>query len=733
MLELKSRGLFASRAEREWRVRMQAGGCRIPDGVTANALYRAAGGWMRDELAYLFRREEKEPIDHLISAEYLPGRLFEETAREFGVWDAVESAAEQFGYTGEQIADREKEMCLGNGAPGKCAMQIVKKGWRGLRTGGYGLCYTEGWFRQRILDGEQVELPERWLEKHPMIVANEKEGVKVTFGGTVEERFSESGMQVFYRNAETVRAIPYDVWLPREEGKAATRLRLWRASPDGFSFSPEHSQEDYLRQMQERKRQSAITDKLYPSDVSEEGRMLRLYQSYFLVSASLQDIRRRESKGGEEICLNGAFAALAIPEWMRLCMDEDGMGWDAACREVRRRFCAVTYERSEELEIDGARLKLVLPRIHAILAELARRDPTRGLWRNGVFDLGVLLEMTLEKERFFPCGQFFGLSPATWARFGNGAFSFWADRHLGDGWRKDPSLFRKARYLAEGACGELAAEKEKCKKRLVSFLRARQERFPDPGKHWFVLTGSITGRHRILLSLLRMLYYRERLRGGENVPSLCLILGGKAAPGDAFGKELLRLAWHLGWELREDPVCRELLEIVIVENYNARAAELLLPAADVFEHLTLPGMGELGTDACGALSCGGFLLSTRGKKACRLAKAAGGVTLFGMSEEALDTSWREGYRALHHIRTDPTLRAVTSQLGHRIHGEEFSLLSDHLTRLGGRVADPYFCLADMASYLSATDAVACLLSKEKGRSEMLLSVSGLAEWMQGYA
>ena len=157
---------------------MQGAGVSIPDGVTSLRLYRAAGAWMRDELSYFVREEEREACDHLISAEYLPGRLFEEMARSLGVWDTVDRVARQYGYSAKQIADREKEMSLGSGTPGKCAVQILKKGWRGAPVGGYGICYTKGWFRQRIVDGEQVELQERWLEDHPLIESNQKEAVE---------------------------------------------------------------------------------------------------------------------------------------------------------------------------------------------------------------------------------------------------------------------------------------------------------------------------------------------------------------------------------------------------------------------------------------------------------------------------------------------------------------------------------------------------------------------------
>ena len=713
---------------------MQGAGVSIPDGVTSLRLYRAAGAWMRDELSYFVREEEREAWDHLISAEYLPGRLFEEMARSLGVWDTVDRVARQYGYSAKQIADREKEMSLGSGTPGKCAVQILKKGWRGAPVGGYGICYTKGWFRQRIVDGEQVELQERWLEDHPLIESNQKEAVEVFFGGTVEEIFTEIGMKVAYRDRERVAAVPYDVWLPREGNRPAARLRLWRAQGSLGAVSPDRSQEEYLRQIQERDRQNAITGKLYPEDVGEEGRMLRLYQAYFLVSASLQDVRRRKGEG-EEICLNGTLTALAIPEWMRLCMDEDGMSWEDACADVRQRLRSVAYEGAEEVLLDGEQVRLILPRIHAILTEILRRHPQSGIFRDGNIDLSALLRWAQEAGTALSYAEFCGFSPTAWTRFGNGGFSHWADRHLGEGWRRDPTLFGGVDRFADGSAGkELLEQKQRCREDLVAFLRARQETVPDEDKALFVLTGSVTERHRTLLALLRMLYYADRARAGAFVPPICLLLGGKAPPSDALGKEILRFAWHLGWELRGDPVCRERLQVVVVENYNGRASEVLLPAADVFEHLTLPGMGGVGTDAHAALSLGGILLSTRNGMASLQAEGAGGAVLFGMTGEEVEKTWREGYRAIHYLRTDPALRMAVSRLSRRIYGAEFPQLYDYLTQSGGRVADPYFCLADLASYVAATEETASLLADAGERAKRMLSaVGGLSEWMRGYA
>ena len=159
-----------------------------------------------------------------------------------------------------------------------------------------------------------------------------------------------------------------------------------------------------------------------------------------------------------------------------------------------------------------------------------------------------------------------------------------------------------------------------------------------------------------------------------------------------------------------------------------------MPAADVFEHLTLPGMGGVGGDAHAALSLGGLLLSTRNGMASLQAEGAGGAVLFGMTGEEVEKTWREGYRAIHYLRTDPALRMAVSRLSRRIYGAEFPQLYDYLTQSGGRVADPYFCLADLASYVAATEETASLLADAGERAKRMLSaVGGLSEWMRGYA
>ena len=702
--------LTASCAEQEIRARLLAEGVRLPEEVTAAKLYRGAVQWMQSRIRPLVREGKKASL-YCISAEYMPGRLFRYMAEALGLREQLCRAFRSFGYRFSEVAEHEKEILVGNGSPGRCAWGLLEGiTEKGKNSVGYGLCYEEGWFRQKLINGEQIEFPEAWFFDNPLLVAHPEDAVEVTFGGNVTEHFTPTHMRVSYENEERISAVPYDLYLPSSEGESFATLRLWRATakkaPRGAS------QEEYLRTREKAAAVRRLTARLYPADNNDEGKTLRLMQSYFLVSAALKDLFRRttiEKIERNALQLNDLTAILCVPELMRILMDECVYSWEDAWDSVKRKCTGIVYasdsDESAFVQIDL--MKTILPRIYAIICEFDRRFPEWRVLEQGGFYGGRLLRgfLKAKEEKGIFAFQLAGVNHKKWINLYTPELGAWLDRQIGREWQKDPELLvslmrsSKAFFQVE----ELLQYKSDRKAAFSRWLAARQERAPKKEFLWDVLPTTITQRHRSFLVLLRVLWLYNRLEAGERVSCpVSFIIAGKASPKDRIGKEILRLAWHLGQELAGNRRVSEMLELVVAEEFGAGMAEVLLPAVEIGEQVSSAGSGSLASFGREILALGGVLLGSRTEECERLACAAeGAVTTFGRTMEEADLCWREGYVSGAYLKSQPDLAAVLARLGGKINGERFSLLYDYLTLGGARVADPYLCLAEFASYVSA--------------------------------
>ncbi|MBQ2692747.1 MAG: glycogen/starch/alpha-glucan phosphorylase, partial [Clostridia bacterium] len=363
-----------------------------PEEATYEQYYKAIAIMCKDQLAhewYDFRHELHRSEDtktvYYLCMEFLLGRSLKNNLYNMNLTEVAEEALKDFGLTLDKLYECEPDAGLGNGGLGRLAACYLD----GLATGGYssmgyGILYEYGIFKQKIIDGWQTELPDFWLPGGDVwLTAKPDESFNIQFGGNIESGWQDGYYTSNVTDATSVIAVPYDMYISGKDGKGISVLRLWKADAPGFDMSL-FNQGDYIRAVEKQAMAEAICKVLYPSDNHPEGKMLRLRQQYFLVSASLQDIVQRHLRHHKTIDsipqkmaihINDTHPTLGIPELMRICLDECGYGWDDAWKIVTQTFAYTNHTvMKEALECWPSDIfRLLLPRIYQIVEEIDRR------------------------------------------------------------------------------------------------------------------------------------------------------------------------------------------------------------------------------------------------------------------------------------------------------------------------------------------------------------------------
>ncbi len=729
--------------------------------ASAEQLYQATVGVLKDVIATNRAKFKKRMAASdgkkvcYLCMEFLIGRSLKNNALNLGLYETLSAALSEIGSSFEAIEECEKDPGLGNGGLGRLAACFMDS-LTALEypAGGYSLCYENGLFRQRLVDGEQVELPDLWLpEGGSWLIPRPERSVSVRFGGRVEEIWEKEGLKIRHTDYDEVRAVPYDIMIVGAENEAVNTLRLWRAreaESTAFSFT---TQGTYLRAMSQNTNVTEITRQLYPPDNHDEGKLLRLTQQYFLVSASLQSIIRdyfvaNGSLGGFEekvaIHINDTHPALCIPELMRILMDVYSYSWDEAWRTVTR---SVTYtnhtvmpEALEAWRVDLFKMKL--PRIFGIVNEINRRF-CADLWKMypGDWDrisrmaviaygqvrmanLSVLASHTVNgvsalhseilKKTVFH--DFYKMTPwkftnvtngvvhRRWLCAANPGLSALLNECIGDGYAKEPRLLEKFLTFSEDAnvnqrIGEIKREN---KERFCAYAKEKTGRILSPDSIFDVQIKRLHEYKRQLLNALKIMALSLELSADPNadIPPQTFIFGAKAAPGYVMAKQIIKLIYFLGEELEKNPLTRDRLKVVFMEDYNVSMAEVLIPASEISEQISLAGKEASGTGNMKLMMNGALTLGTLDGANVEILDAVGreNIYIFGMNTEEVDELWRSGYDAKSFYRSSERLHEVVERLYHPIGGQSFSHIADYLINGTGAVADPFMCLADFDSY-----------------------------------
>ena len=712
-------------------------------GLSAAVVDAIADSWHATEQKYRTGR-----MEHYFSAEFLMGRALLNNLTNLGLVKEAEEAVGAFGQNLSDILEQEPDAALGNGGLGRLAACFLDScATLDLPVAGYGILYRYGLFKQLFSDGFQTEHPDPWMEEgYPFVIRREE------------------AQRVVRYNDLVVRAVPYDMPIVGYGTKNVNTLRLWRAeSIEQFDYDAFNSQR-FTDAIVERERTADISRVLYPNDTTYEGKVLRVRQQYFFCSASLQEIvDNYVAHHGDDLTgfaefnsvqLNDTHPVLAIPELMRLLMDEHRLGWDDAWGVVSRTFAytnhTVLAEALETWEISI--FERLFPRIMEIIREIDRRFradlAARGIGRevidymapisdskvhmawiacyasyaiNGVAALhtDILKRDTLKDwyaiwpERFN--NKTNGVTPRRWLRECNPRLSALLDEVTGsDAWVKDLSLLEGYSGAADDAVlDHLAEVKHANKTDFAAWIASREGVEIDPNAIFDVQIKRLHEYKRQLLNALYILdlYFRMKDNPDLKVPKRVFIFGAKAAPGYVRAKAIIKLINTVGDLINNDPVISKTLKVVFVHNYNVSPAEHIIPAADVSEQISMAGKEASGTSNMKFMMNGALTLGTLDGANVEILEAVGedNAYIFGATEDELP-ALRKTYDPRTAYETVPGLKRVLDAFIDGTLDDNgsgwFADLRRSLLEASYEPADVYYVLGDFAAYRETKDRMA---------------------------
>ena len=712
-------------------------------GLSAAVVDTIADDWYATEQKYNAGRQE-----HYFSAEFLMGRALLNNLSNLGMVDEARQAVDSFGVSLTDVLEQEPDAALGNGGLGRLAACFLDScATLDLPVNGFGILYRYGLFKQLFEDGFQTEHPDPWMEEgYPFVIRHE-----------------EAQRLVRYRDM-TVRAIPYDMPITGYGTKNVGTLRLWKAEPvEEFDYEAFNSQR-FTEAIVERERTSDISRVLYPNDTTYEGKVLRVRQQYFFCSASLQQIVENYVKHhGEDLSgfadynaiqLNDTHPVLAIPELMRILMDEHHLGWEAAWDVVTKTFAytnhTVLAEALETWEISI--FDRLFPRITEIVREIDRRfriemaergldqgtidymapvsgDKVRMAWIacyasysiNGVAALHteIIKRETLGEwhaiwpERFN--NKTNGVTPRRWLRQCNPRLSELLDEVTGsDAWVKDLSVLAEHTDSVDDSVYDRLAEiKHANKVDFAAWIAQREGLEIDPEAIFDVQIKRLHEYKRQLLNAIYVLdlYFRMKQDPSLEVPKRVFIFGAKAAPGYIRAKAVIKLINAIAELVNNDPVVSQTIKVVFVHNYNVSPAEHIIPAADVSEQISMAGKEASGTSNMKFMMNGALTLGTLDGANVEILEAVGddNAYIFGATEDELP-SLRESYDPVWHYENIPGLKRVRDAFTDGTLDDNgsgwFADLRRSLLEPSYEPADVYYVLGDFASYRETKDAMA---------------------------
>lgn len=734
-------------------------------------IYRALASTVRDQIMqkWMISREERKTNNNkrlfYLSVEFLMGRSLYTNILNLVSLDAYKQALDELHIDVDKVLQEEPEPALGNGGLGRlaaCFMDSLAS--LDLPAMGCSIRYEYGLFRQKIVDGQQVELPDYWLGngnvwEMPVM----EDACEVHFNGHVEMG-NENGRTVFrHVGYNTVEAVPYDMPLVGYDTSTVNSLRLWSArAPKRIDLS-DFNHGHYVQASEEKELAEAISNILYPEDNHYEGKLLRLKQQYFFTSATLQYILKdfkklngtNWSKLPEKVVIhiNDTHPGLAIPELMRLLMDEEGLGWDEAQQIVSRTMAYTNHTiMAEALEKwPEDMVKSLLPRIYQILVEMNKRLCAR-LWNffpgeaervgrmaiiaygyihmanlcvamtfstNGVSKLhGDILKQETFHDFYLVMPEKFsaitnGITHRRWLMACNPELTKLICDTIGTDWVKDPELLHDLAPYADDAAFREQFEKIKHnnKVRLSNFLKEHQGAIVNPNFIFDAQSKRLHEYKRQMLNALHILVLYNRIVNDPNftMHPRVFIFGSKAAPGYNRAKQIIRFINGLSALIAKHPRASKMLQVVFLENYDVSSAQMLIPATEISEQISTASKEASGTGNMKYMMNGAITIGTMDGANVEISEQVGmdNIYIFGMrSDTVLDMYRERNYNPMTIFETNQELRlALTQMIDGTVLPDAPSALQDlyHSLLIGdwGNMADPFFVLKDFGSYSMA--------------------------------
>ncbi|SEM41087.1 starch phosphorylase [Mesobacillus persicus] len=706
--------------------------------IRTNEQYRTVGG---KQVYYL-------------SIEFLLGRLLRHNLMNLGIESVVTEGLQELGIDLGDLEEIEADAALGNGGLGRLAACFLDSlASMNLPGHGCGIRYKHGLFEQKIVDGYQVELPEQWLRHgHVWEVRKTDDSVEVPFWGKVES-YQENGKLVFrHLHAETVTAIPYDLPVIGYNTSTVNTLRLWSAEPSRFPANI-----DILKY---KKETESISELLYPDDTHDEGKILRLKQQYLLVAASLQSIVRSYKKQNRSLIhlhehvgihINDTHPAIAVPELMRILMDEEGLGWQEAWSITVNTLSYTNHTTlSEALEKWPVRIfQPLLPRIFMIIEEINERF-CQELWEKFPGDWGRIERMALiahgevrmaplaivgshsvngvarlhteilmEREmndyyQVFPDrfnNKTNGITHRRWLLKANPNLANLITDSIGPEWINDTTQFEKLLHFKKDSVflERLGDIKKANKEKLAKIIYEKAGVSVDTSSIFDVQVKRLHAYKRQLLNVLHIMYLYNRMKSDSSFQPYprTFIFGAKASPGYYFAKKVIKLINTVADKVNHDSHVNDKMKVVFLENYRVSLAEDIFPAADISEQISTASKEASGTGNMKFMMNGALTLGTLDGANVEINELVGeeNIFLFGLrAQEVLNFQKNGGYNSREYYHYDQRIREVTEQLVNGFFPDtdgEFTAIYDSLLDHN----DQYFVLRDFASYVAIQEKV----------------------------
>ena len=732
-----------------------------PTEATKEQVYKAVALCVRDmllEKRSAFNKKYREKGGkrvYYLCMEFLLGQSLKNNAYNLSIQDSFDAALKsEFNCSLEELYSLEPDAGLGNGGLGRlaaCFMDALAS--NNYPAMGYSIRYEYGLFKQKIVDGWQIELPDIWLPGGEVWLTQRLDKTfKVKFDGHIKENWTENGLEIQHFDAKEIEAVAYDMMISGKNSEAVSVLRLWKAQNIRDFDMKTFSQGDYMRSMQEDNEAELISKVLYPSDNHFEGKSLRLKQQYLLVSATLQDIikdhKRRYGSldtlpDKAAIHINDTHPALCIPELMRILIDENGYSWDDAWSIVTRTVAYTNHTvMSEALEKWSEDLiARRLPRIHMIIREINQRfcgemwDKFPGDWdkinRMSIIshnqvkmaNLSVIashkvngvsaLHSDIIKDSIFK--DFNDVYPEKFTNVTNGiAHRRWLcqsnpelcellNECIGDGYVKDASKLALFKKFAKDktVLERLNAIKAIKKQQFCEFAKKKQGFIINPDTLFDVQAKRMHEYKRQLLNALYIIsLYNELLENPDKeVTPKTFIFGAKAAPGYYFAKQIIKLICCLSEDIKKHPKINEKLNVVYMEDYCVSMAEKLMPATEISEQISQAGKEASGTGNMKFMINGALTIGTLDGANVEMGEACGkdNIFIFGLTAAEVEELWKQGYNSSAFYTDNKKLEKVMEALNRGFNGVSFADMTKYLLT-GSPVADPYMCLADFGSF-----------------------------------
>lgn len=734
-----------------------------------------AGKFWRDTRTDVLKNGRKQLI--YFSMEFLIGRLLTNNMQNLGIYEVAKEGLADLGIDINKLEDEESDAGLGNGGLGRlaaCFLDSISS--LGYPVMGNTIRYEYGFFRQIISKGRQFEVPDQWLTNgYVFETRKSKHSVEIEFGGSSESYIKEDGtFGLRTVGATHVKAVPYDVSIIGYRNGVCNTLRLWSAEPSEENLPKGVPFEQYLSTLKE------LSHGLYPDDSTQNGRILRLKQQYFLVSSGLQSILRGHMREHGTLLdladyyvfqLNDTHPILAIPELMRLMMDVYGYGWDESWEVVNKSIAYTNHtimaEALEKWPIEY--VQSVCPRCYMIIEEINRRF-NQFLDSKGV-DAGTryatqiikdgLIHMTnlaifasfsingvaklhteiLKKETFKEFYSLFpekfnnktnGVTQRRWLMYSNPRLAKLIDDRIGEKWKTDmeDEIIKLKPFATDKKTKELFMDiKHEKKVALAKYIKDKMNIDVDVNSIFDVQVKRLHAYKRQLMNIFHVIYLYNRIKSDPNFKMYprTFIFGAKAAPSYVYAKKIIQLIISVADVVNNDPQVNKFMKVIFIENYGVSLAEKIIPAADVSEQISTASKEASGTSNMKFMMNGAITLGTLDGANVEIRDFVGddNCVIFGLtSEEVLNYYANGGYSAWDEYNNNPIAHEIMDSLRNGpwvTKPDKFNLIFDEIMNNN----DCYFILKDLPEYIKAQQKIEKLyLDKDKWAEMCLINIAG---------